>query len=181
MLSRFLLPAVLLVLSMSFNLVAQESAKDKQEDSQMEKEHASATMEHLKWQTTIMKRKAEHRSALAALAALQADLLKHEAELEMLSLKIQIHQNEMAVHDHAIMDHEKTGKSTQHKMLGKEHVEFMKHHTMLKKKMSAEEPHHDELISAIMQLVKKHKAEFHEHGMSDSDKGHKAGHDERRR
>ena len=170
MLSRLMLSAVVLVLSCSFHAVAQESAKAKQEDSQMEKEHKAATMEHRKWKTKIMQRKADHRSALAALAQLQADLLKHEAELEMMSLKIMTHQNEMAVHDHAIIEHEEHGKGAQHNELKKEHAEFMVDHKKMKQEIDSTTSHHKELIDAIMQLVKKHKAEFNEHGMKDSTK-----------
>ena len=168
MLSRLFLPAVVLILSFSTFAVAQESAKAKQEDSQMEKEHAAATLEHLNWQTKIMKRKAEHRSALAALASLQADLLKHEAELEMMSLKIMTHQNEMAAHDHAISEHEEHGKGGQHNELKKEHAEFMGDHKKMKKEIDASTSHHKELIDGIMQLIKKHKSEFNEREMGDS-------------
>ena len=170
MLSRLLLSAAVLVLSFSAHAVAQESAKAKQEDSQMEKQHKSAMKEHLSWQTKIMHRKAEHRSAMAALAQLQADLLKHEAELELMSLKIMIHQNEMAVHEHAIVEHEETGKGAQHDKLKKVHAKFMMGHEKMKDKIDATTSHHKELIDAIMQLIKKHKAKFNEHGMSDSTK-----------
>ena len=170
MLSRLLLSAAVLVLSFSAHAVAQESAKAKHEDSQMEKQHKSAMKEHLSWQTKIMHRKAEHRSAMAVLAHLQADLLKHEAELELMSLKIMIHQNEMAVHEHAIVEHEETGKGAQHDKLKKVHAKFMMGHEKMKDKIDATTSHHKELIDAIMQLIKKHKAKFNEHGMSDSTK-----------
>ena len=168
MLSRLMLPAVALVLFCSFHAVAQESAKAKQEDSQMQKEHAAATQDHLSWQTKIMQRKAEHRSALAALAQLQADLMKHEAELEMMSLKVMTHQNEMAVHDHAIVNHEEHGKGEHHAELRKDHSEYMINHAKMKQEVNVTTSHHKELIDAIMQLIKKHKAKFYEQGMSDS-------------
>ena len=170
MLSRILMPAAVLVLSFSTLAVAQESAKAKHEDSQMEKQHQSATKEHLSWLIKITQRRAQHRSALAALAQLQADLLKHEAELEMMSLKSMTHQNEMSIHDHAIMEHEEHGKGAQHDELKKEHAAFMKEHEKIRDEMDATTSHHEELIDAIMQLVKKHKAKFNEYGLRESTK-----------
>ena len=165
MLSRLLLFAAVLVVAVPCHAFAQETAEHKHD----EKDHKAATMEHMKWHAQIMKMKAEHRSALAALAEIRTELLQHEAELEWMDLTIMNHQTEIAMHEQE--GKEDQGKGDRAEAFEKEHAGLMANHEKLKKAMAASASHHTTLIDEIIELVTKHRADFHSQEKSDSAKG----------
>ena len=165
MLSRLLLTAAVLVVAVPSLAFAQESAEHKHD----EKDHKAATIEHAMWHAQIMKMKAEHRSALAALAEIRTELLQHEAELEWMDLTILNHQTEIAMHEQEEKaDH---GEGDRAKEFEAEHGELMANHEKLAKAMAESASHHETLIEEIIELVKKHRADFHSQTKSDSAKG----------
>ena len=103
----------------------------------------------------------EHRQALAALARLRAEILEHEAEVEMMAEQIRSHESEMSAHDHAMHEHEEHGHGEKHNDLKSTHTDVMKNHVELSKKIDAESEHHGELIAGILKFYKSHAEKFH--------------------
>ena len=161
MFSRCLFFAVLALVVSPLYAVAQETATE--QHSHMNEEHSTAGSDHLAWRAKIGKMRAEHQSALAALARLQADLLEHEAELEMMTVHIDMHEMEMASHDDAMSAHEESGEGAQHDELSTEHADVMGAHAKMEKMIEAAEAHHKDMIEGIMKFAGQHMKEFHSH------------------
>ena len=170
MFSRCLFFAALAVVM--FPLYAFSQGPAMKAGSPMEKKHHSAKNDHQIWRVEISKMRAEHQSALAALARLEADLLAHDAELQKIMLQIELHELEMTSHNHA---HDDTEKGDQDVAMKAENARFMGEHTELKKIIDGSQSHHKELIDGILNFTKQHMKEFHSHHGSaagDSANGH---------
>ena len=174
MFSRCLFTAVLAVVISPLYAVSQETATE--EHSHMNEEHSTAGVDHLTWRAKIGKMRAEHQSALAALARLQADLLEHEAELEMMTVHIDMHEMEMASHAEAMHAHEESGEGEQHGELKSEHAEVMGAHAKMGKMIEAAQGHHKELIDGIIQFTGQHMQEFHSHEHGETHSGTEEAH-----
>ena len=152
-----------LVIALLF--VSNVSAQDKaaQEHEKMRGEHNAAVTDHQAWSSKISKMRVEHRRALAALAKLRAEILQHDADLEVIADHIRSHEVEMTNHDHAMEAHEAHGEGKKHDHLMSTHAEVMKRHASIGKLLEAEETHHKDLIDGILNFAKAHAKSFHSH------------------
>ena len=170
MFSRCLFFAFLAVVLFPLYAFSQGSAM--KERSPMEKKHHSAKSDHQVWRAEIGKMRAEHQSALAALARLEADLLAHDAELQKMTVQIDLHELEMGSHNHA---HDDSEKGDQDGAMKAENARFMGEHTELKEIIDGSQSHHKKLINGILKFTREHMNEFHAHSHGDGSQS-KAGH-----
>jgi chromosome segregation ATPase len=130
------------------------------EHTELRADHEEAEAEHQAWMESLVKMKIEHRQALAALKRLEAEILQHEAELEVQMLKIQMHSRKIAEHDKAIEKHE-SGAQTAHDELTAEHRQIMATHKKMAKMMKQINEDHQDLISGVIKMAKQHLGKFH--------------------
>ena len=169
--------ASLLSATLLFQNVGLAQDKSRQEHDQMRTEHKTAASEHQAWAIEIGKLKADHSKALAALAQMRAEILAHDAELDLISNHIMQHNMEMKSHDGAMHKHDGGGDGHKHDDMKSTHKKIMDQHTALAKRIEAESKHHSALISGILKFAKEHAKGFHMHsnGADGHDHSHKDG------
>jgi Skp family chaperone for outer membrane proteins len=133
-------------------------------------DHKSAVAEHKEWAVKIGKMKADHGKALAALSKLRAEILLHNAELDTISSDMLRHEMAIESHDSELQDHAKETAGGTADPMESSHQAMMRLHQSLGQRMEAESNHHDQLISSILELTKKHAEMFHSH--HEPDTGH---------